>query len=311
MDRAALDREYEDFLRTLEPRLHEAGKKLAHSLGLAPIGVPWSEVFGNEVTLGAPALVVCGGASDDATRFATRAHMLAVIEAFARDRLEDGQVTDTTDLDALLDAIRAERDRALRAVSAEPDVELDFDRASRLTLEAIRRERALFERRSPVTFDEYLAVSSDKQRLGLPATLALARAAGWDARRRSSASSMLMSIWLALQLHDDVVDWPEDLRHGGAWALCLALRTHADARQGDRDESVILASNVLAEMLRRSRRFYAAARRRARALGALDLARWAGEREAIVREAEHRENAAAGAASRAHRLAAWARVVLS
>ncbi len=151
---------------------------------------------------------------------AVTAHLLAVIEAFGTDRIEDGQVARTPALAAVLDHARRARDAAIARVTAE-DARA-YDDAAEATLAAITEERGILRSGRAVDFDRYLAVSLAKQRLGVPASLALARAAGWDLRRRRILARMLDAIWTALQLHDDVVDWEDDLARGGCWAAALA-----------------------------------------------------------------------------------------
>ncbi len=94
--------------------------------------------------------------------------------------------------------------------------------AQRETLAAIAAEQRVFRSGEAVTFDRYLSVSHGKQRVGLPASLALARVAGWDARRTRALARLLDAVALGLQLHDDVLDWEDDLARGGAWATLLA-----------------------------------------------------------------------------------------
>jgi hypothetical protein len=76
-----VDSVYSAFVDSLPELLVPAARGLAHTLGLAPPSVPWSEVFGHEVTLGAPALVAeaMPDLSSQHTRDAVLAHALAVI----------------------------------------------------------------------------------------------------------------------------------------------------------------------------------------------------------------------------------------
>jgi len=258
---------------------------------------------------------------DALVRDATLAHMLAVIEAFATDRIEDGQVPSTPALVAVIAGAQAARDAALErvtraAIGQRPAVELAYAHAERETLDAIRAERAVLRGGDSITFDHYLAVSHGKQRLGLPASLALARAAGWDARRERVLTRLLDAVWVGLQLHDDVIDWEDDLARTGAWAALIAA--HVSARVGARDRETVPVSvrrlvhqsGALARMLQASSRCFRAARRRAQVLGAVRLAAWAGEREALIRDLAVHEAETPGFAGRAHALSGWARTVL-
>jgi hypothetical protein len=322
-----IDPLYAAFVATLPEALAGAARGLAVTLGLSPSrDVPWSGVFSHEITLGAPLLVaealpeLPAALVDDATL----AHLLAVVEAFGTDRLEDGQVTATPALLDLLAHVRRARDAALSRVVAassrhghERPSEHAFQRADGETLAAISAERALIGNGEAVTFRRYLSISHGKQRVGLPASLALARAAGWDDRRTRVLGRLLDAVALGLQLHDDVIDWEDDLARGGAWAASLAAlvpsRADAEARETMPVSIRLLVqqSGVLGRMLAAAQRSFRAARRRAEVLGAGRLARWAGEREALTGDLARHEADTPGFANRAHALSAWARTVLA
>ena len=318
-----VDELYADFVRALPEDLRAAASALPFVLDLAPSpDVPWSQVFSHAITLGAPRLVAeaMPGLPESAVRDAERAHLLAIIEAFGTDRLLDGQVESSDELAGVLARARDARDEAIARVIAlvgtERDPEIAFARADAETASAIRDEGAILRHGDAVTWSRYLAVSHGKQRLGLPASLALARAAGWDARRRRSLARLLDAVWLGLQLHDDVVDWESDLSRGGAWAASLAA--HVAPRADPRDRKTIpvsarrlvLESGVLRRMLRASWRAFRAARRRAKALGLHELSAWALGREMLIDDLARREVESPGYTNRAHALSNWARTVL-
>ncbi|WP_434047224.1 MULTISPECIES: hypothetical protein [Sorangium] len=244
MDEALwVDELYKAFWRTLPGMLHAEAQGLAHTLGLTPSrDVPWSAVFSNEFTLAAPALLADAmpGVRGATVQDALLAHLLAVIEAFATDGIQDAQVRPTWQLEALLAHARRARDEALRRVApGVADPAIDFARADEATLLAIEAERALLASGEPAGFSRYYALSLAKQRVGFPASIALAHAAGWTAAQREVLSRMLSSVWLGLQLHDDVLDWQDDYQRGGAWAVVLASelrsRAHGEPDVGDVD----------------------------------------------------------------------------
>jgi hypothetical protein len=117
-------------------------------------------------------------------------------------------------------------------------------------------------------------------------------------------AGVLDGVTLGLQLHDDVIDWEDDLARGGAWAARLAGASIDDVRV------TVHRSGMLARMLAASARHFRAARRRASLLGARRLGQWAGAREAIVAELARREAASPGFTNRAHALSAWSNTVL-
>lgn len=318
---ALIDELYAEFVSALPDDLAPAARALPHALDLAPSAeTPWSEVFSNEVTLGAPQLVAEGmtGITEGVLREATRAHLFAIIEAFGTDRLLDGQVDASRELEGVLTRVRAARDEALGRITAGPASSSAFSyaRADEETAAAIRAEQAILKRGEAVAWPRYLAISYDKQRLGLPASLSLARAAGWDARRTRSLGKLLDAVWLGLQLHDDVVDWESDLRRGGAWAASLAAHVPPRANPRDRKtvpvsaRKLVLDSGVLLRMLRASSRYFRAARRRAEVLGLHRLGAWARGREALTADLAQREAESPGQTNRAQALATWARIVL-
>jgi len=319
--RNQIDGMYAAFCHTLPGDLRELGRTLAYRLELAPIpDVPWSEVFGNEVTLNAPALVAEGmpGVHPAVVRDATLAHLLAIVDAFGTDRIEDRQIRAGPDLCELLRRIRRSRDQALaRVCPTDADPSVDFVRADSEMLRAIATEQRLLRDGTEVSFDRYEDISLGKQALGFPACMGLARAARWNDGLRTSLKRLLACVWLGLQFQDDVIDWEDDLRRGGAWPVALArgTRTATPLRERrtepDPIRTMVYESGVMAEMLRRACRQYGAAEVRAEALGMKQLASWArakGDRAGSLAGMEHRHP---GYAVRVHALAPWAAEVLA
>ena len=311
MSRTALvDAMYEAFAGSLPPELRDEARGLAFALGLAPSrDVLWSAVFRHAVTLGAPLLVADAtpGLGGAVVHDAVSAHVLAMIGAVAADRIQRGAVAPSPALIAVLDHVRTARNDAIARVAAE-DARAYHD-ADEEAGEAITEERRILLSRGAASRRRYLAVALAKQRLGVPASIALARAAGWEPRRRAALARLLDNVWMGQQLHDDVVDWENDFARGGAWAVALAGGAANVPRDADglSVRMTVLASGALAWLLQASARRYAAARRRARALGAARLEAWAREREATLRELARREAESPGFAGRSRALSAWAR----
>jgi hypothetical protein len=300
------------FCSTLPNELQAEAGTLARAVGLVPVAdIPWSNVFKNEVTLAAPALFAEAMplATPAMVRLATAAHMLAVIDAFAVDRLLDRQATPTPSLQRLLDHVRAARDGAIRELGetgSSPYVDAEYD-----AICAINTERMLLQKTVGLSFSDYSRLSLAKQAVAFPASLALARAAGWGARHQRAVQQVLRGIVLGLQFHDDVVDWEDDWQHGGAWAVSLCrgrsrLGPIAPGIDLDRLRIQVHASGVLATMMNLARLRYREAHRLATRLGALRLSTWAAEQEASAADLTERENTSAGYAVRAHQLSSWA-----
>jgi hypothetical protein len=316
-----VDELYRAFADRLAEPLRAHARGLSRALKLAPdTDAAWSRVFAHEVTLGAPALIAYAlpGASGAMVRDAVLAHMLAVIDAFAIDRIEDEQVEASAALLAVLGQLRRERDRAMsRLCGGEAPRDLDFALAEARTIRAIRRERTIVLSARAVDLEAYERASLDKQSVGWLASIALARATGEGERRCRAVGATLQSVALALQTYDDVVDWEDDLERGGAWAVCLmkGLRPPPSARRpladGSQTRTQVLHSGVLRTMLGRATAHIRAARMRASALGATRLAAWAAVRESRFQALVAAERRSAGYAVRAHALAPWANEVLA
>jgi hypothetical protein len=307
---------YEAFADRIGEPLSGDARDLPRALRLAPERVPWSRVFSHEVTLGAPALFAEAmvGVPNSLTRDAVLAHALAVLDAFATDRVEDEQIEASPGLFAVLGQARRERDRAMaRIFGGTPPAECDFRAADALTIRAIRDERAMLLSARPVDISGYERASLDKQRAGILASVALARVVGWSDRRCRAVRATLESVSLGLQIADDVVDWEDDLQSGGAWAVCLMRGQAAPSGRRVKEpiRTRVLQSGVLAAMLTRALAHMRAARRRATAMGAGRLASWAGGQEARLAGLVDAEARRAGYAVRAHALAAWACEVLA
>jgi hypothetical protein len=307
---ALVDAMYEAFAGSLPVELRDEARGLSFALGLAPSrDVPWSAVFRHAVTLGAPLLVADAtpGLGGAVIHDAVMAHLLAVIAAFAADQSDGGAVTRSASLVAVLDHVRRARDAAIARVAIE-DAQAFAD-ADDARAWALAEERRILLSGVAIDRSRYLAVALAKQRIRVPASIALARAAGWDPRRRQALARLLDGVWMGSQLHDDVVDWEDDFARGGAWAAALAGGAASLPRDADgvSVRGAVLASGALASLLLASARSYAAARRRARALGATRLEAWAREREAALRELGRRERESPGFAGRSRALSAWAR----
>ncbi|MGH7438371.1 MAG: hypothetical protein ACRENE_22025 [Polyangiaceae bacterium] len=313
---------YEEFAAGLGGDLAVHARDLPRALRLSPVkDTPWSAVFKHEITLAAPALFADAlpGASIFAVREAVRAHMFSVIDAFGTDRVEDGQVFLTSDGLRVLERVRAERDASMaRLASSAPATDLDIDPAAmdRATTRALERERDLLRSGAGVDFAAYESLSLAKQSAGVVATCVLARIAGASPPRYRAIQQALESVALALQMHDDVVDWEDDQSRGGAWVVCVMRGSAPVGAVAETTEiaslrAQVLGCDVLLRMLRRARWHMRAAAARARALGATRAAAWAATRERSMTVLVSAESRNAGYAIRSHALSAWATEVLA
>jgi hypothetical protein len=291
MVRELVDDLYDEFVDRIGPPLSASARDLPRVLRLAPSALPWSQVFTHEVTLGAPALFAesATGVPAAFVRDAVQAHMLAVIESFGTARIEDERIDASPQVFAVLGRARLERDRAMaRLFSRTPLADTDFRAADAVTIRAVRRERSMTASMYPVDFDVYEQTLIDKRCSGVLASVALGRIAGLGTRQCRGVRAILESIAVSLEIYDDVVDWERDLSRGGSWATCLLRGAitppysgkHATRGAGLRSE--VLGSGVLDAMLSRAGMHMRAARRRASALRAEQLAFWAATQEDIL-----------------------------
>jgi hypothetical protein len=312
-----VDALYEGFCRTLPVPEGQVARALAKRLGLAPIaGVSWNDVFSHAVTLKAPALVAeaLPHGEPELVRLAVLGHMLAVLEAFGTDRIEDRQVAADVTLNRLLSAMRRARDAALAGLIGKESAASAGAQADQESRQAIVRERELLTSGEPVSFETYRAVSLGKQSVGFPASLALAARAGWDASKRRLLGETLAGVWLGLQFEDDVLDWEKDWSVGGAWAVTLAH----DLRRGEKRDTrpdllkrYVLGSGVLERMLKASRDQFETAATGALELGCQTLGQWALQRQARLEKLIVHESQSAGYTNRLSQLGPWAAEVLS
>jgi len=113
------------------------------------------------------------------------------------------------------------------------------------------------------------------------------------------------------------VDWEDDWRKGGAWAVSLGrglgTGNHAPRDRKPDMESIrrqVHQSGVLTTMMNLARWHYREAQRLAALLGAHSLSTWAREQETTAAELAERESNSAGYAVRVHQLSGWAMEVL-
>ncbi len=315
--RQELDDLYGRFCEHLPSELRACARDLPYRLRMTPVpGTPWSEVFGHEVTFAAPALFAeaMPHVSSECVRDAVLAHALAVIDGFGTDRMEDSQVPRSLELAELIVHLRAARDRALRRVAPERSEATSFAVSHARMIAAVRAEGRVFAGCEPADFTRYDRIARGKTSIGLPASIALAEAAGFSDSERRAVAMALQSIWLGMQYHDDVVDWEDDYRRGTAWAILLAdalVSGSVRPAHGRTTRDRVLASGVLGTMLGRSFRHFRAARKRCEALGLQGLSAWAKSKEEHAHMLACGERDNPGYAEREQSLSGWAASVLS
>jgi hypothetical protein len=318
--RQELDDLYSGFCEDLPADLRACASDLPYRLHMAPEpGATWSSVFGHEVTFAAPALFAeaMPHISRAQVRDAMLAHALAVIDAFSTDRMEDSQIPRSYEIRDVIVHLRAARDRALSRVLPERGEAASFAVSHARMIAAVRAEGRVFGGLDVADFTRYERIAAGKTAIGLPASVALAQAAGFSEAEYRAVSKTLEAIWLGMQYHDDVVDWEDDYRRGSAWAVHLARGFVAEMRPLDRRteshpvRDMVLESGVLSHMLERSFRHFRAARKRAEALGVGGLAKWAKGKEEHAGMLSRLERQNAGYALRMHALSSWAAQVLS
>ena len=152
------------FRSTSSPR---RGRLRRNGSGSSP-GHSLEQDFRNEVTLAAPALFAAAlpQASQQMVMTATTAHMLAVIAAFATDRLLDRQAESNPLMLRVLEHVRLERDRAiceLTGSEVSPYQDAEYG-----ALCAINTERILLDHGIALSFSDYCQPLAGQAGGGLP-----------------------------------------------------------------------------------------------------------------------------------------------
>lgn len=285
-----IDHVYAGFVAGLPRELQAVAIELPHRLGLATSpDTPWSAVFNNLAVLAIPQLLGAGQRVQlpPAVRAAaTEAHLFAIISAFGLDRIVDGQIFAEPHIVAVIAQVRRARDLAfLRIVARASAGTVDYAWAEAVTRASQEAERRVLVDGQAGTLASYLEVSLQKQGLAFPAALAAAAAAGWSPEDRAHVEALITGAALGLQYRDDVVDWIDDQRRGGAWATeLLAEREGPVARDSPLDELAarLHGAGILTELLGRSSDAFARAAAAARALAIPDLAAWAQEQSDLT-----------------------------
>jgi hypothetical protein len=281
-----IDALYAGFYSTLPAQLRVLASELPCNLGLClPRSVPCNQIGSHDVRLAAPALLgdaLCAGRA--AVRQATLSHVLAVVHACTLESLVRGRLSQSAQLDVVLEELASARNVAL-GLLVGPEKANDLCASAEARLRAALADE-LQEQCCPASFERYLGLSLDKHRIRLVGACALAESdAGPELA--TLVQRMLAGIALGLQLESDVVGWQDEFeRTGGAWALSLARaqRQARPLRERITEPSPMVAlvhgSGVLAYMMNESDRQLAAAATVARTIGARRLGMWAEQRAA-------------------------------
>jgi hypothetical protein len=272
--RAAIDQTYASFLAELPSSLVTAAERLPRWLGLASRGdVGWSEVFHDLPILGLPTYFLSETMvefGDEIRSCAQRAHLFALIAARITGAIDANAIELDAELEALLGAVERERNRALAELRRHgADRNLNFSMPEREVRSALADERDVFAGRAPATLASYLAISTAKQSLAFPATLAAVSIAGFDCEVLARVHDVVLGTMLGVQIRTDVEAWLESPR-GNSWVTALSGSE--------------VQAEVIQQMLDLSRDAFNRAAEAARDLGATSLMRWARMEATALRE---------------------------
>lgn len=278
--RAAIDQAYASFLAELPATLVTAAERLPRWLGLASRGdVGWSEVFDDLPILGLPCFFLTDTTTvevaEDIRICAQRAHLFALIAARITGAIDTDAIELDGELEALLGAIERERNRALAELRLRgADRNLNFSLPEREVRSALAEEREVLAGRAPASVAAYLAVSTAKQSLAFPATLAAVSvsvaATDLDCKVLTEVYDVVLGSMLGVQIRTDVEAWLEAPR-SSSWVTALS---------GGRSVQI----EVVQQMLDLSRDAFNKAADGARELGATSLMRWARLEANAIRE---------------------------
>jgi hypothetical protein len=278
--RAAIDQAYASFLAELPATLVTAAERLPRWLGLASRGdVGWSEVFDDLPILGLPSFFLGDTTTvevgEEIRGCAQRAHLFALIAARITGAIDADAIELDGELEALLGATERERNRALAELRLRgADRNLNFSLPEREVRSALADEREVLAGRVPATLAAYLTISTAKQSLAFPATLAAVSvsvaAKDLDCKVLSGVYDVVLGSMLGVQIRSDVEAWLEAPR-SSSWVTALS---------GGRTAQI----EVLQQMLDLSRDAFNKAADAARELGATSLMRWARLEANAIRE---------------------------
>ena len=273
--RAAIDQTYASFIADLPDTLVTAAERLPRWLGLASRGdVTWSEVFEDLPILGLPTYFLTETTiefDEDICGCAQRAHLFALIAARITGAIDAEAIELDAELEALLGAVERERNRALAELRLRgADRNLNFSMPEREVRAALADERDVFAGRAPANLATYLAISTAKQSLAFPATLAAVSIRGFDCEVQSQVYDVVLGSMLGVQIRTDVEAWLGSPR-GNSWVSALSGGGRAQAE-------------VIHQMLDLSRDAFGKAADAARELGASSMMRWARMEANALRE---------------------------
>jgi hypothetical protein len=264
--RAAIDQAYDSFLAELPAKLVTAAERLPR----------WSEVVDDLPILGLPSMFLAEAAvevGEDIHRCAQRAHLFALIAARITAAIDADTIELDEEIEALLGATERERNRALAELRLRgADRLLNFSTPEREVRSALADERAVFAGRQPASIAEYLTISTAKQSLAFPATLAAVSIAisDMDCKIATGVYDVVLGTMLGVQIRSDVEAWLAAPR-GNSWVVALS---GGEAAQLE----------VVQQMLDLSRDAFSKAADAARELGAASLMRWARMEASSIRE---------------------------
>lgn len=273
--RAAIDQTYASFLAELPEKLVTAAERLPRWLGLSSRGdVSWSDVFDDLPILGLPTYFLAETTvefGEDIRGCAQRAHLFALIAARITGAVDADAIELDPELEALLGAAERERNRALAELRLRgADRNLNFSLPEREVRSALADERDVFAGRAPATIATYLAISTAKQSLAFPATLAAVSIAGFDCEVLSRVYDVVLGSMLGVQIRTDVEAWLEAPR-SNSWVTALSGGRQAQAE-------------VIEQMLGLAHDAFTKAADAARDLGATTMMRWARMEASALRE---------------------------
>jgi hypothetical protein len=177
------------------------------------------------------------------------------------------------ELEALLGAIERERNRALAELRMRgADRNLNFSLPEREVRSALADEREVLAGHAPASLAAYLTISTAKQSLAFPATLAAVSiaAAQLDCKVLSGVYDVVLGSMLGVQIRSDVEAWLEAPR-SRSWVTALSC-------------GAVVQVEVIQQMLDLSRDAFNKAADAARDLGATSLMRWARLEANAIRE---------------------------
>ena len=288
----AIDSAFENWANAQTAALRPVAFALPRHIGHAdPRWRGWQQVFPTAATRALPWLVAEGfpGIVPATRESLCVAYVFGVLVALVDDRLIDGQVAFSREMNLVRRGLEAEAQRRLAVVGAHAGFWRHYRAAFRAYAAAHAREPELWRGAGARDGDTRYAVeSAAKTAIARLPLLAIGAVGGASGPQLTRLVCVVDHYLVAMQYADDVSDWEDDFR-GGRWTYFI--QRHLTDAEAKRTKSITLAElrrrvadgAVTEDFLCRASFHYAACIRASRPFAAPTLRAWVAQRRDEMR----------------------------